>query len=360
MKTNKLAGSICVLLLTALGASPAAAQTANASILFTRTITRAIDGAHGTALYRVQPSGTNVALLTPVSYGFDVLANSWSPSGASVVYELAKQGPQPNQHTETQLYVVDRQGGSPRQITTGTGFYEQPSWGPNGIIAFAFQQCLGTVRADGTQQHIVFCPPHPPGTRGSIQVSIAGWTPSGNGVLIEAAGDEGGLEPSMWYSSVYRVNVSTGSAVKLASQVFNNSYGRELAISPDRQHGVYAGNPMLALDFASNTLTPLSTNGQDPVYSPDGAKIAFVRTDTTSPHARIYLMRADGSNVHLAPAQTNPDVAIVSIADWSYDGTRLLFDQVGNNHWVRMIDLRTRTARNVTDGVAYRHAWFHP
>jgi len=357
MKNHKLAGSLCALLLTALGASSATAQTAGASILFTQTITRAIDGTHGTALYRVKPSGSNVALLAPVDYGFDVLGSSWSPSGASVVYELAKQGPQRNQYTESQLYVVDRQGGSPRQITTGAGMYEQPLWGPSGgIIAFSFQQCLGTVRADGTQQHIVFCPPHPSGTRGSIEVRLGGWTPSGNGILIEAAGDEGGLEPTMWYSSVYRVNVSTGAAVKLASQVFDNSYGRDLAISPDRKHGVYDGNPMLALDFASNTLTPLSTDGQDPVYSPDGAKIAFV----SGPDARIYVMRSDGSNIHRAPAQTNPDVAILSIADWSYDGSRLLFNQVGNKRWVRMIDLRNKSARNVTEGVAYKHAWFHP
>ncbi|MGN2244269.1 TolB family protein [Frateuria sp. GZRR33] len=117
---------------------------------------------------------------------------------------------------------------------------------------------------------------------------------------------------------------------------------------------------MYTLDFVSNTRTPLSTFGGDPMYSPDGSKIAFLRGDTLGSNARVYLMRADGSNVHPAPAQTNPDVSITAISDWSFDGTRLLFDQVGNNQWVRMIDLRDRTARNVTNGVADKHAWFHP
>ncbi|UGB44275.1 hypothetical protein LQ772_09675 [Frateuria edaphi] len=358
MKTNKLAGSICALLLTALGASSAVAQTSTASILFTRTMFR-FDSAHGSELYRVQPSGQNVVTLAPVTYGFDIHGADWSPGGASVVYEKVQQASGDSAYN-SQLYVVNRQGGSLHQVTTGDGRHSQPSWGPNGVIAFVQGGCLATVRPDGTQQHVVFCPPHESGQHGGIVLTLFHWTPSGNGVLIEAAGDEGGLEPEIWYSTVYRVNVTTGSAVKLTSQVFNNSHERYLAIAPDNQHGVYTGNPMEAVDFASNTRTTIQSQGMDPVYSPDGSKVAFRDTLTDYPHARIKIMRADGSNIHLAPTQVNPDVTITSISDWSWDGTRLLVDQVGNNQWVRMIDLRNKTARNVTNGVADKHAWFHP
>ena len=72
MKTNKLAGSICALLLTALGASSAFAQSSTASILFTRTLYRAVDGTHGSQLYRIKPSGSDLALLMPVTYGTDI------------------------------------------------------------------------------------------------------------------------------------------------------------------------------------------------------------------------------------------------------------------------------------------------
>lgn len=352
MKNHKLAGSICALLLTALGASTAAAQTSTASILVTRPIYR-FDGAHGSQLYRVQPSGQGLTTLVPVTYGVDIYNPSWSPGGSSVVFEAAAH-----------LYVVNRQGGSPRQLTTGDGLQEHPSWGPKGVIAFVTRKghgdCLATVRGDGTDQHIVFCPVGVPGESWSIGVNVLRWTASGNGVLLTAEANEGGLEPEKWYSEIYRVNVSTGAAVKLTSQVFDGGE-RDLVISPDGVHGVYSGGPMQAIDLTTNTLTPLSTDGLHQVYSPDGAKIAFLRYESDIETWRIYIMRADGSNVRRAPAQTtNADVYNNSISDWSADGTRLLFNQVGNNQWVRMIDLRNKTSRNVTNGVADEGAWFHP
>ncbi|MGN2248127.1 hypothetical protein ACFWZ3_15710 [Frateuria sp. GZRR35] len=363
MKNHKLAGSICALLLTALGASTAVAQTSTASILVTRTIFR-FDFTYGSQLYRVSPSGQDLTTLVPVNYGYDILASSWSPGGGSVVYELGRQGSNRGIYAETQLYVVDRQGGAARQITSDDSEHSDPLWGPNGLIAYVTTsghgQCLATVRADGTNRHIVFCPHGESGESWSIAVKLSQWTASGNGILLVASAPEGGLEPEKNYTDAYRVNVSTGSAVKLTAQVFDDSEG-DLVISPDRKHGVFAGGQMYLIDFNTNLLTPLSITGRDPVYSPDGSKIAFLHSDTLGGNVRIYIMRADGSNVHLAPAQTtNPDVYMPSISGWSSDGTRLLFNQVGNNQWVRRIDLRNKTSRNVTNGVAGKHAWFHP
>lgn len=362
MKNNKLAGSICALLLTALGATTAAAQTSTASILVTRPIYR-FDGAHGSQLYRVQPSGQGLTTLVPVTYGVDIYDPSWSPGGSSVVFQAVARETN-DAYSGAHLYVVNRQGGSPRQLTTGDGLQSHPSWGPKGVIAFVTSkghgQCLATVRGDGTDQHIVFCPVGVPGESWSIRVTLSRWTASGNGILLVADAPEGGLEPEKSYSEVYRVNVSTGAAVKLTSQVFDES-SNDLTIAPDGKHGVYSGGPMQAIDLTTNTLTPLSTDGLDPIYSPDGAKIAFLRYESDIKTWRIYIMRADGSNVHRAPAQTtNPDVYNNSISDWSADGTRLLFNQAGNNQWVRLIDLRNKTSRNVTNGVADERAWFHP
>ena len=361
MKNHKLAGSICALLLTALGASTAAAQTSTASILVTRPIYR-FDGAYGSQLYRVQPSGQGLTTLVPVTYGVDFYNPSWSPGGSSVVFEALPRVAN-DSYSGWQLYVVNRQGGSPRQLTTGDGQHSQPLWGPNGIIAFVTTkghgQCLATVRGDGTDQHIVFCPPGEQGESWSIGVTLSQWTASGNGILLVAGANEGGLEPEKFYSDVWRVNVSTGYAVKLTAHVFDEG-GDDLAIAPDGKHGVYNGSPMYAIDLTTDTLTPLPTDGYAPMYSPDGAKIAFLRYSSDFKTSSIYVMRADGSNAHRAPAQTNPDVYITGLSDWSADGTRLLFDQIGNNQWVRMIDLRNKTARNVTNGVASERAWFHP
>jgi Tol biopolymer transport system component len=360
MKTNKLAGSICALLLTALGASSAVAQTSTASILFNRTLYRAIDGTKGDALYRVKPSGTNLALLVPVTYEYTIFGSSWSPSGASAVYSL--WGPD-----GSQLYVVDRQGDTPRQITQGTGRRETPLWSPtSGTIAYVKDdsaiQCLATVRADGTNQHTVFCPPTQPGTSLRISLSLVRRMDGGKRILVAAGADQGGLEPEKWYSNVYRVNVSTGAAVQLASHVFDTYGARKLTIAPDGAHGVYGGTPMYSIDFASNTVTPLPTAGYDPLYAPDGRKVAFLRNETNgSPHySNVYLIHPDGTHLRMLTSDANAGLTYASVADWSSDSTRLLVNQVGDDPWLHMIDLRDNTARNVTKGTAAEHAWFHP
>lgn len=362
MKKHTLAGSICAVLLSALGAPTVAAQTsATATILFTRTLYRAIDGTHGSALYRINPSGEGLALLAPVTYGVDYRGGSWSPSGSAVVYESVASS-----QSSSQLYVVDRQGGSPHAITTGPGLHTQPAWGPtSGTIAFVTnasgQNCLGSVSADGTNQRIVFCPPRESGMGKNIDLSAPRWTASGTSVLVVAGANEGGLEPSMWYSNVYRVNISTGAAVKLAGQVFTNSDERDLAIAPDDTHGVYSGYPMYAIDFASNTRRPLSTYGSDLMYSPDGTRVAFLKAPFTYPYyTNVYVMDADGSHIHKALTQTDSTVTYPSIADWSFDSTRLLVNQVGDDRLLKIIDLRNHTATTLTKGTADADAWFHP
>jgi len=366
MKKHKLAGPICALLLTALGASPAVAQTNTASILFIRAVNPPGPGNSGLRLGRVQPSGEGVAWLTPFVSGVEFHGGGWSPGGAAVVYVRSASDGSPSQ-----LHVVNRQGGNERQITTGPGGNGKASWGPNGIIAFVnanneldeitSRDCLGTVRPDGTQQHIVFCPPHPPGTENSryIVLSQPQWTPNGNSVLVEAGSSEGSLEPRMWFSDVYRVNVTTGTAVRVGRQVFSGDLfvRYTLAIAPDGTHGVYGGNPMHTIDFATNTLRPISTSGDDPVFSKDGRKVAF---DKENSHGlrRVYVMNADGSNIR--PALANPERGSEYVPDdWSFDGTRVLVNQFLGSTGVQIIDLRTNTARPVINDTVEDRAWFH-
>jgi Tol biopolymer transport system component len=360
MKNHKLAGSICALLLTALGASSAAAQTSTSQILFTRNVYRAFDGAHGTALYRVKTSGANAAQLASVIYGVDDLSGSWSPTGAAVVYDAEQQGENQNEYISSQLYVVDRQGGSPRQITTGTTGHVQPMWAPNsGIVAYVQNGCLATVRANGTDQHVVFCAPRDQGMGSRPGIRLLRWTGDGKSVFVVAATNEGGLDPKTWYSDVYRVNVTTGLATKLAQQAFTSG-GFQLAIAPGGTHGVYDGSPMQSIDFATNKLTPLPTAGNNMVYSPDGTKIAFFRIDSTSPYENnIYVMDADGGHVSKLTQQA-PYKAYLSIAGWSRDSSRLLVNFVGNSRWMRLIDVRTKSVVNVAKGTALQGAWFHP
>ena len=62
-------------------------------------------------------------------------------------------------------------------------------------------------------------------------------------------------------------------------------------------------------------------NNRDPVWSPDGTKIAFVSDKNTSLPINIYVMNADGSNV----VRLIEDVVNDIDPAWSPDGTKIAF-----------------------------------
>ena len=182
------------------------------------------------------------------------------------------------------------------------------------------------------------------------------WSVSGNSVYVVADTDEGPDGNRAW-SDLYRVNVNTGAVAKLAGRVFPGSI-RHLAIAPDGMHGVYEGDPMEVIDFATGALRPLPSYGSWPVYSKDGRKIAFARSDTG--YLRVYVVHADGSHLH--PIQVNPAPEGDYIPyDWSFDGTRVLVtkQKAGEGH-VQIIDLRNYAVTRVVHGEAGLGAWFHP
>lgn len=377
MKTHKLAGSICALLLTALGASSAVAQTSSpAAILFMRTHYRAIDSSHGTTIYRVQPSGGAGTAMTPVTYKVDYRGASWSPNGGSFAYEAADQVEEGNGQTEffkSQLYVVGRQGGSARQITTGPGLHTQEAWGPDQTIAFITTDtgspCVGAVRSDGTGQRILFCP-KPISREGINSVSTPQWALPGQGVYVEVRAYTAALDTPQLDSRVYRVNVYNGNVVLLSDHLFgdpdNGGDSGPMAIAPDGTHGVYGGyyggpSAMYLIDFATDTLTPLSSTGSGMRYSKDGSKIAFVHSDpNASGYDRIYVMDADGSDAHPAMANPDPNATYPAVTDWSFDDSHLLVNKVGDDRWLQEINLGTGRATTVTKGTADNGAWFHP
>lgn len=371
MKRKKMSLSILAVLAAVIAAPGAFAQQASqastASILFMRTNYRAVDSSHDTVLYRVNPAGGTAVRLTPVTYHVDYRGGSWSPGGGSVVYEQAPQAT-PNQ---SQLYVSNRQGGSMRAITSGAYNHQQAAWGRGGTIAFVTnenggEQCLSAVRSGGTGQHTVFCPPRTPEGRAAMVMSTPQWTLKCDSVYIEVGNYGPGLDPQ-WISRVYRVNVSTGHAVKLTEQTFGSpntgSDSQTLTISPDGTHGVYGDQqtdmaPMMLVDFLTGTRTTLPA-GTAPRYSRDGHQVAFIRLAATTHYGRVFVMNADGSNVHPAIAKPGAN-ASYSIADWSADSSRLLVNKVGNDRLLQIVRLATGGATTVTRGTAYKGAWFQP
>lgn len=78
----------------------------------------------------------------------------------------------------------------------------------------------------------------------------------------------------------------------------------------------------------------------DPVFSPGGLAIAFVRRASTGT-SQVYVMRRDGRDVHaVTPAQP-----VQSGVTWAPDGTSLAYTSNGD---IWRVDLATKTPLNLT------------
>jgi Tol biopolymer transport system component len=346
--------SLLVAVAATAGAPLCNAQTASTpSILFSRTYV-AGDGSTYSGLYRIKPSGEQTVPLTITAPGVTFRPGDWSPDGSRIVYERLVAGTS----RESQLFVTGRQGPSDHPITSGSYMHQQPSWGPGGLIAFISDRgnhnlCLSLAHADSPGQQDLFCPDIFDRPSEPMTLSTPKWNPSGKAVIFEAAAWEDNLDESDWVSHVYRVNVTTRAAVELAQQHLPTQ--TELTVASDVKQGIYARRyqigPMYHVDFVTGSLTPLE-NGRSPKYSRDGSRVAFDRGN------QVYVMKADGTNVHAVIADPDPNAGY-SVADWSWDGTRLLVNKTGMAPLMQIVELATGSTRDVGAGSAAYYGWYH-
>jgi Tol biopolymer transport system component len=126
--------------------------------------------------------------------------------------------------------------------------------------------------------------------------------------------------------------------------------------SPDGRFLSFPGNGIgiHVLDIrtaASRTLTG-GSNDYDSVWSPDGRRIAFSRTEPSvdpEPNAQIWVMNADGTAAHQV---TDPSFAHdASQPAWSPDGTRIAYTEggePGGTAGVAVVDVAGAAARQLT------------
>jgi Tol biopolymer transport system component len=185
-----------------------------------------------------------------------------------------------------------------------------------------------------------------------MTLSTPKWNPSGRSVIFEAAAWEDNIDGG-WVSHVYRVNVSTKAVVELTQQLLPDQ--TELTVAPDVKQGIYGDRyrvgGMYHVDFGTGTLTPFG-EGRSPKYSRDGSMIAFDRGN------QVYVMNGDGTNVRAVIADPDPNAGY-TVADWSWDGTRLLVNKTGLGPLMQVVDLASGATRDVGAGSAAYYAWYH-
>ena len=143
---------------------------------------------------------------------------SWSPDGDWIAFAFGNFG------DTRQVYVMDRDGGNPRQLTRDAGHKYMPSWSPDGVqIAYASDYRIWVMDSDGKNQRRL--------------TKINGdnhptWSPQSDVIAFHAERKGGG-------HGIYAVDVTNGAvnvmqhAPRFRDQQPDWLYPGELSVSPE-------------------------------------------------------------------------------------------------------------------------------
>ena len=248
-------------------------------------------GVHGEGdIYVMNADGSGLANLTkdPASDQFP----SWSPDGTKIVFVSDRTGRQ-------EIYRVNADGSSLTRLTTTTG--SGPAWAPDGKrIAFVSNRDgnpeIYVMNADGSGQRRL--------THNTAEDEAPAWSPDGRKIAFDSNRD-GNPE-------IYVMNAD-GSGQRRLTQFTQEARfpawtpdGKQLVFSEGRKgsfneissRSSQDGNPEIwVVNVGGTGLMELTHNKAydiDPVWSPDGTKIAFA--SNREGNFQIYVMNTDGSH----------------------------------------------------------------
>jgi len=109
----------------------------------------------------------------------------------------------------------------------------------------------------------------------------------------------------------------------------------------------------------TNDFLPATSNEHSPAWSPDGSRIAYSSDIDNYAYVKLWTMRADGSDKRrVLPATAGTDVIDME-SSWSPDGSKLAFRRIGNNDSdIVIVTLSTQAVTRIhMDGVQSYPAW---
>jgi hypothetical protein len=238
-------------------------------------------------IYSVNPDGTDATRLTndPAS---DVMP-AWSPDGTKIVFSSDRDN-------HSHLLSMNADGSGLTQLTFGSPSDTDPAWAPEGTkIVFrsspATSDSLMVMNADGTAQHSIF--------NTAYSERAPAWSPTGEPIALDLR-DVGG-SVGVW---TVRPDGSNGTRISIldGSRPDWSPDGQRLVYDAQqgffgRPKGLVLANPMTG----SESSVPNTTDLTDPVFSPDGTRLAA--TNGTS----VYTLNLDGTDRRLVAAGTAPN-----------------------------------------------------
>jgi Tol biopolymer transport system component len=269
------------------GAAEAAYPGASGRIAFQR-----LDG----YVYSIKPDGTG---LLKLAQGY---SPAYSPDGTRIAFVRAGD-----------IWTMNADGSNQQQVTASTFDESSPTWSPDGsMLAFgSFRDSGGiyslrSTRPYGTLRLIVKTP-NPAGSPPQISDEGPSWGVNGLIYFTRHALDRSTCGQSY---TMMRVNPGTGATQIIepnALQPDLGPSGRSVTYmhwSPDDACTVYTGISLAAADGTNprvvTALRPGTPYDSNPVFSPDGTRIAFQRGNGT------YIVRPNGAGLHRLTAGQAP------------------------------------------------------
>ena len=267
-------------------------------------------------IYTVRPDGSGVRRLTFTATATADGLNAWpawSPDGRLIAYASRVSG-------SWDVWLMSADGSGKRRITTSAANETEPTWSPDGRwLAFSSDRYadelgpkasifkLRSSKPYGTAIRLTRPGPDPD-TGLNQQDSSPAWSPLGNAIMFTRETPYGG-EPSG--VRLYTVPASGGAATEIETG-FGDAWlgdwapkGRAIAWTSDADSPSQYYEP--PIDIWQRTaagvlrrVTPaenLST--YDPAWSPTGTRVAYASLDQHEVDARIWTIRADGSDPQL-------------------------------------------------------------